>query len=110
MVLAIATFLATGIISLVFALIFEHTTFLDIGNAIVPILFLGIGSSGIAYSLQFLGQRKISGVPAALIMSLEAVFSAIFAWVLLGEKLNIKEISGAILMMIGVIAVQIFDK
>lgn len=110
MVMATTTFLSTGLISLVFALIFETTTFTDIKEAIVPILFLGIGSSGIAYTLQFLGQKRISGVPAALIMSLEAVFSAIFAWILLKEGLSLKEIIGAVLMMIGVVAVQVFDK
>ena len=110
MVLAEATFFSTGIISLIFALIFEDTSFTDISNAIVPILFLGIGSSAVAYTLQFLGQKRISGVPAALIMSLEAVFSAVFAFILLGELLNTKELIGAILMMIGVVAVQIFDK
>lgn len=110
MVLAETTFFFTGIISLVFAFIFEDTTIEDIGNAIIPILFLGIASSAIAYTLQFLGQKRISGVPAALIMSLEAVFSAIFAFVLLGELLNVKELIGAILMMIGVVIVQVFDK
>lgn len=110
MVISVSTFLSTGFISLIFAFIFESTTLNDIKQAIVPILYLGIGSSGIAYTLQFLGQKRVSGVPAALIMSLEAVFSAIFAWIILKESLALKETLGAILMMIGVIAVQIFDK
>ena len=109
-VLAVVSFYSCGLLALIFSLFFEKVTITNIQNAIVPILFLGIGSSAIAYTLQFIGQQKISGVPASIIMSLEAVFSAIFAWILLQEVLSPKEIIGAILMMAGVIIVQVFDK
>jgi len=107
--LAMVSFYTCGILSLIFGFIFESITISGIKSAIWPILYLGIGSSCIAYSLQILGQKRLSGVPASLIMSLEAVFSAIFAWILLKELMSTKELIGAILMMIGVIAVQVFD-
>ena len=109
LVLAVISFYACGLISLIFSLFFETVSLNNLTNAIIPILYLGIGSSAIAYTLQFIGQKRISGIPASLIMSLEAVFSVVFAWVILQEILAPKEIIGAILMLLGVLVVQIFD-
>ena len=63
-------------------------------SAWVPILYAGIMSCGVGYTLQIIGQNGLNPTVASLIMSLEAVFSAVFGWLILGQKLSTKEILG----------------
>ena len=108
--LSMMCFLTLGILSLSLAIPVEGSkfSFEKLGNAIIPLLFLAIGSSCIAYTLQNLGQKRIDGTPASLLMSLESVFALAGGMIILGERLIIKEWIGCILLLIGVFIVQIF--
>ena len=110
--LSMICFLTVGVLSLTFALPFETKTFSfeKLGNAIVPLLFLAIGSSCIAYTLQNLGQKRIDGTPASLLLSLESVFALGFGILILNDRLNINEWIGCVLLLAGVFIVQIFVK
>ena len=109
-VLSTICFLTIGILSLTIAIPVENTkfSFEGLGKAIVPVLFLGIGSSCIAYTLQNLGQQRIDGTPASLLMSLESVFALTFGMIIMGDRLNLKEWFGCALLLAGVFIVQIF--
>ena len=73
----------------------------------IPILYAGVLSCGVAYTLQIIGQRGMNPTVASLLMSLEAVFSALAGWVLLGEALSGREISGCVFIFIAVILAQV---
>ena len=77
--------------------------------ALPSILFSGIMSSGVAYTLQVLGQQYCEPVIATLIMSLEGIFAAIFGWIFLGQGLNLVQILGIIIAFISIVIVQITD-
>jgi drug/metabolite transporter (DMT)-like permease len=70
------------------------------------IVYTGILSVGVGYTLQIIGQRLAPPTDAAIIMSLEAVFAAIFGWILLGEMLNATQILGCLLMVSAMILAQ----
>lgn len=73
----------------------------------VPLVYAGIFSLGIAFSLQIIGQQHLEPTPAALIMSLESVFAVLFGWLLLHERMSAAELSGCVLVFIAVILSQI---
>lgn len=104
-------FVIIGILCFVFAFVFEKKclTFDNIKIAMPSILFAGIGSSGIAYTFQILGQEHCEPVIATLIMSLEGVFAAIFGWMILGQTLSLLQILGCIVTTISIVVVQITD-
>lgn len=102
-------FLVCGVLSLLAALLFEEISLAAIWAAKGPILYTGIFSCGIAYTLQVLGQKHVSPVIAALILSMESVFSVFSGWVILGETLSTKEIVGCALMLIAIIVSQLPD-
>lgn len=72
----------------------------------IPILYAGVLSCGGAYTLQIIGQRGMNPSVASLIMSLESVFSVLAGWVLLGEKLSVREIAGCALIFGAVVLAQ----
>ena len=76
-------------------------------KGIYAVLFLGIFSSGIAYTLQNLGQAKVSAALASIVMSLESVFAALFAWLLLGSQMTSRQLVGAALVLAAVVFSQI---
>ncbi len=76
-------------------------------GSLIPILYTGIGSIGIAYTLQILGQKGVAAGPAALIMSMETVFAAIGGWLVLGETMDTRALAGAALMLAGMLAAQL---
>ena len=77
------------------------------GKALVSILFAGIMSSGVAFTLQIIGQRGVNPTVASLIMSLESVFSVLAGWIILGEKLSLKETLGCVLIFGAIVLAQI---
>ena len=94
--------------NLVFALIFERGTEISLVlDAFLPLLFLGVGSSGIAYTLQIIGQKGVNPAAASILMSLESVFGVIGAALILGEKMSPREYVGCAVMFIAVILSQI---
>ena len=101
--------LLSCICSLIFDRFFEHGVFLleDFISALPAILYVGILSTGVAFTLQAIGQQGINPSAASIIMSLEAVFSVIGGVIILNEILNGREIIGCILMFIALILSQL---
>ena len=100
-------FLVCGVLSSVCSLIFDKPALSDILNAWAPILYMGVVSSGIAYTLQILGQARCKPVVASLVMSMESVFSAIFGFLILNQAMSEKEFIGCGLMLVAVVLAQI---
>ncbi len=101
-------FLVCGVLSAVTAILMENVSFLTILSAWAPILFTGVFSSGIAYTLQIVGQKTcLRPSVASLIMSLESVFSALFGFMILNQTLSKKEGVGCLIMFLAVILAQI---
>ena len=75
-------------------------------NAWFPILYGGVMSSGIAFTLQLYGQKYAEPATAAIVMSFEAIFGALAGWFFLGEVMSSREIFGCVLMLIGMLATQ----
>ena len=99
--------LVSCIISTVCALVFEHPQISSILAALMPILYAGICSDGIAYTLQIIAQKTTDATVASIIMSLESVFAALGGWMLLGEMLAPLEILGCCLVFAAVILSQV---
>lgn len=77
------------------------------GKALVAILYTGVLSSGVAYTLQIVGQKDVNPTVASLLMSLESVFSVLGGWVILGDKLSLRELIGCSVMFCAIILSQI---
>ena len=82
----------------------------DILAAWVPLLYTGIISSGVGYTLQILGQRTVNPTVASLILSLESVFAVLAGWVLLGQPLSPRELVGCALVFAAVVLAQLPQK
>ena len=108
--LSCVQFLVAGIFSLVLALLFETFSFSDILSAWVPLLYTGVVSSGVGYTLQILGQRTVNPTVASLILSLESVFAALAGWVLLRQPLSPRELVGCVLVFGAVVLAQLPQK
>jgi drug/metabolite transporter (DMT)-like permease len=105
--LACGQFAVCAMLSMVVAVIFEETTFVQIRGGMLPLLYSGLCSSAIAYTLQIVGQRKAPAAHAAIIMSLEGVFAAVGGWLLLSETLTPRAIAGCLLMLLGMLLSQL---
>ena len=79
-------------------------------TAWMPILYAGVLSCGVAYTLQILGQKNVNPAVASLLLSLESCFSVMSGWIVLGERLSIREMSGCILMFAAIILAQVPEK
>ena len=99
--------IVAGAVSLVCAFAFEQPTAAAILAAAVPILYAGICSDGIAYTLQIIGQQTTDPTVASIIMSLEAVFAALGGWLILAESLSPVELFGCVLVFAAVLLAQI---
>lgn len=107
--LSLIQFVTAACLGMVYAFLFETPDFSGILDGIVPLLYVGIMSSGVAYTLQIVGQKYTDPTIAALIMSLESAVSVLGGWILLDEKLSGKEMLGCFLMFVSVTGVQIFQ-
>ncbi len=105
--LSCVQFFVAGLLSLVLALAWERFTASDVLAAWVPLLYTGVISSGVGYTLQILGQRTVNPTVASLILSLESVFAALAGWVLLSQPLSIREIAGCVLVFAAVVLAQL---
>ena len=88
-------------------LLLEEPTAEAVRLALPAILYAGIFSSGIAYTLQIFGQEDVNPTLASLVMSLESVFSALTGWLVLGERLTPRELAGCALMFMAIILAQL---
>lgn len=99
-----------GIFSGTVMFITEEPVLTNILACWIPLVYAGIFSLGIAFSLQIIGQKHLEPTPAALIMSLESVFAVLFGWLLLHERLSTPELCGCAMVFIAVILSQIPEK
>jgi drug/metabolite transporter (DMT)-like permease len=104
--LSCVQFAACAVLSLITAFIFEDVDFSGIQSALVPILYGGIMSAGVAYTLQAVGQKYAKPSHAAIALSMEAVFAAIGGIILLQETLPVKGYFGCALMLAGMLITQ----
>lgn len=101
-------FFVCGIINLILTIIFETVTFEMVKAAAVPVLYSGILSCGVAYTLQPIGQRYAEPSAAAVVMSFESVFAMLFGALLLPDNMpNMIEVFGCIIMFAAIILNQI---
>lgn len=100
-------FLTAGVIGMIGAVLFEPISISAIKEAGIPILYAGLMSAGLGYTLQVLGQKDADPAVASVLMSLESVFSAIFGFLLLHEVLSGMELLGCALMFTAVIISQL---
>ena len=84
----------------------ETPHFSDLVAAGGPILYAGLCSTGIGYTLQIIGQRDLNPAVASLIMSLESVFSVIFGFIILQESLTVRELLGSFIMFGAILVAQ----
>lgn len=99
-------FLVAGLLSGVPMLISEKPSFSTILAAWAPLLYAGIMSCGVGYTLQIVAQKDAEPTIASLILSLESVFSVLAGWIILGQTLAGKEIMGCVLMFAAIILAQ----
>ncbi|MDE5598342.1 MAG: DMT family transporter [Lachnospiraceae bacterium] len=103
-------FFVCGILSAVCMFIFEQPQISQILAAWQPILYAGVMSCGVAYTLQIAAQEGMNPTVASLILSMESVFSVLAGWILLHETLSRKELAGCLFMFIAIILAQLPQK
>ena len=107
MKLSCAQFLVAGVLSAAGALLFEQPRLDAILSYALPILYVGIFSCGVAYTLQVVGQNGVEPTVASLILSLESVFSVLAGWAVLHDTMTGRELTGCFLMFLAIILVQL---
>ena len=107
--LACTQYMVCSILSLIVAVFTETIILHGIKDAMIPILYGGVLSVGIAYTLQVVAQRYAPPTHAAIILSLEAVFAALAGWLVLGEILSLRGLIGCILMFAGMLSALLWS-
>jgi len=102
-------FFVCGIASLPFMFLLETPKAEAMAKGWLPLLYAGVLSCGVAYTLQIIGQKNVNPAVASLILSLESCFSVLAGWVVLGERLTVRESLGCALMFAAILLAQIPD-
>ncbi len=105
--LAFIQYASCAILSLLVAALYETVTLPSLEQALLPILYGGVISVGIAYTLQIVGQKEAPSSHAAILMSLESVFAALGGWLMLNEQLSARQLAGCMLMLTGMLLSQL---
>ena len=100
-------FAACTVLSAIAAVILEQPTWDKIVSAAIPILYCGLISGGLGYTLQIIAQKFTDPTIASLLMSLESVFAVIAGALLLGERMSTRELMGCVVMFAAIVLVQI---
>lgn len=100
-------FLVCSACSAVLMLAFEEMDFAGLKGALGSLLYAGVMSCGVAYTLQILGQKNYNPSIAALILSLESTFSVLGGFIFLGEELSARELGGCVLMFAAIVLTQL---
>lgn len=106
-VISCIQFFTCGILSVVLMFATETPNVTDILAAKWPILYAGVLSSGVAYTLQVVAQKNVNPTVASLILCLESVVSALTGWLILHEILSSRELLGCVLMFVAIVLAQI---
>ena len=104
---SLVQFAVCGVISLVGALVFEDISMEAILKSQVTILYVGILSSGVGFTIQLMALKDLDPVVASMICSLESVFGALFGWLILSQEMTEREIFGAIIIFLATIFAQV---
>jgi len=107
--MACIQFFVCGALCAVPMLLFERPSFSQLTAAWLPILYAGVLSSGVGYTLQIVGQKDMNPTIASLILSLESVVSVLAGLLLLGQQLSLREILGCVFMFAAIIMAQLPD-
>ena len=110
MLMSCIQFFTAAFLLLICTFLFESPDIKSILSAWRPIVYAGVMSCGLGYTLQIIGQRHTPPTAATLIMSLESVFAALAGWLMLNEKMSIKELTGCALVFAAVILAQLKRK
>lgn len=110
MAMSCVQFFVCGILSGAGMMIWEKPDFGNILAAWVPVLYAGVLSSGVGYTLQIIGQRDMNPTVASLLMSLESVVSVVAGMLILHQMLSGREIFGCVLMSVAVVLVQLPER
>ena len=102
--------LVVAVLSVPSALLTETVDASLIASCWLPLGYAGVLSMGVAYTLQIVGQKRVAPSAAALLMSLESVFAALFGWLLLHETMTKAELLGCVLVFAAVIISQLPEK
>jgi drug/metabolite transporter (DMT)-like permease len=105
--IAVVQFTICGLISLIVGLATETATLGGLSGAAWPIAYAGILSTGVAYTLQIVGQRRVDPTRAGIIFSMEAVFAVLGGWLLLGEAMTARMLGGCALMLAAMVLAQL---
>ncbi|OGU61141.1 MAG: hypothetical protein A2X64_07365 [Ignavibacteria bacterium GWF2_33_9] len=100
-------FYTCAILSIITSLFFETVTITNIMDASIPILYTGIMSTGVGFTIQVIAQKHIPATPAAIIFSSETLFAALAGWIFLNEIMTSKSLIGCVFMLLGIIICQI---
>lgn len=103
-------FFTAGVICSILALVFEKPVLSSFIDGIIPLAYAGIMSSGVAYTLQIVGQKDLDPTVASLILSMESVISMLAGWVILGQAMSGRELFGCALVFGAVILVQLPER
>ncbi|MBE5836007.1 MAG: DMT family transporter [Butyrivibrio sp.] len=104
--LTLAQFIVEAMLATIVMIVLERPDLSSIHSALPAILYAGIFSSGIAYTLQSLGQKNLNPAIASIAMCLESVFGTLSGWIVLGQKLSLREATGCILMFVAIVLTQ----
>ena len=104
--LTLSQFIVEAVLATIVMFILEKPDMASIYNALPAILYAGIFSSGIAYTLQALGQKNLNPAIASIAMCLESVFGTLSGWIVLGQSLSFREAAGCVLMFGAIVLSQ----
>ncbi|MBN1948510.1 MAG: DMT family transporter, partial [Candidatus Cloacimonetes bacterium] len=104
--LACLQFLICAFLSLGFGAIFESCSFAAVKSALIPLLYAGIFSIAISFTLQMIAQRTAPPAHAAVLLSMEAVFAVVGGFLILQERLTLKAYCGCVLLLLAMIISQ----
>ena len=105
--LSFVQFLTAGSLGMVVAFITEQPYFAALSAAAVPILYTGVFTMGVAYTLQIVAQKDTDPTVASLILCMESVFAVVFGWLILHETLSLREGVGSVFMFVAILLAQL---
>ena len=105
--LSFVQFLTAGSLGMVVAFITEQPSFAALSAAAVPILYTGVFTMGVAYTLQIVAQKDTDPTVASLILCMESVFAVVFGWLILHETLSLREGVGSVFMFVATLLAQL---
>lgn len=101
--LSCVQFFVSGSLGLIFMFLFESPSLSALGKCIFPLLYAGVLSGGVGYTLQIIGQKGLNPSVASLLMSMESCVSLIAGFLILGQKPTFRELSGCLLMLAAIV-------